>query len=147
MRQWQGIVLHHSATPDGIVLKDYNAIRQYHIEHNGWKDIGYHYVVEKVNGVYRIEPGRSIDKDGAHAFGFNKTHIGICCVGSFDNVAPSIELYLQLNNLIAVLVNTYKISYNNIIGHRDTYTLLKVLPQKTCPGNKFDIASAIHYDV
>jgi N-acetylmuramoyl-L-alanine amidase len=139
MRQWRGIVIHHSETADNGTLLDLEAIRQYHIKHNGWQDIGYHYVIEKVGGVYRVFAGRSIETDGAHALGFNTSHIGICCVGNFDLDSPSQELYDCLSNLIGFLKNTYGIKDNNIIGHRDTYVLRGVPVEKSCPGKKYEM--------
>ena len=93
MKQWKGVVIHHSETDDNGTPKDLDALRKYHIEHNGWSDIGYHYIIEKVGGVYRVFAGRSINQNGAHAIGFNGTHIDVCCVGNFDIDSPEEELY------------------------------------------------------
>ncbi|GAG83798.1 unnamed protein product [marine sediment metagenome] len=43
------VILHHSLTKDGEV-KDFDAIKKYHIEKMNMIDIGYHYVIEMVNG-------------------------------------------------------------------------------------------------
>ena len=139
MKKWTGAVIHHSETADNGTLKNMEAIRQYHIEHNGWQDIGYHYVIEKVGGIYRIFAGRNIEQNGAHALGFNSTHIGVCCVGNFDLESPPQELYDCLKNLLSVLKKSYGIIDNNIIGHRDTFVLRKVKVEKSCPGKKFDM--------
>ena len=53
-------------------------IRRWHKEERGWKDIGYHYVINR-NG--HIMVGRPLDKVGAHVINHNTGTIGICLVG------------------------------------------------------------------
>jgi N-acetylmuramoyl-L-alanine amidase len=74
-REWTGIVVHHSASPLSTTIRD---IRKWHVEENGWSDVGYHFVIES-DGTVRA--GRPLDRIGAHARGRNATHIGICLVG------------------------------------------------------------------
>lgn len=142
MKQWQGIVLHHSESNDNGTALDTKDIRKWH-KHQGWNDIGYHFICEKVNDKHMIIPGRSLSRNGAHAKGFNATHIGICLIGNYDLIEPTNEAYRLLNNLITTLKHVYGITDNNILGHRDTYTLLGEKVIKTCPGKKFDIKAAI----
>lgn len=60
-------------------------IRRWHVEGNGWSDIGYHYYI-KLNGDIFL--GRSIQKAGAHCFGHND-ELGVCFEGGkFDNGEP-----------------------------------------------------------
>lgn len=139
-RNWKGIVIHHSKTKDNIILNDFNAIKKYHIEVNHWNDIGYHFVIEKIDDIYVIKTGRTLDKIGAHALGFNGSYIGICCVGDYDIIEPSIEMIDILKKHIAFLKTKFiNIVDKNIIGHRDTYLLRNVPIEKTCPGKKFDM--------
>jgi hypothetical protein len=53
-------------------------IRRWHKEERGWKDIGYHYVINR-NG--HIMVGRPLDKVGAHVIDHNTGTVGICLVG------------------------------------------------------------------
>jgi len=66
-------VLHHTVSPDWSVER----IRKIHMEENGWKDVGYHYII-RADGT--IEKGRDINKVGAHAKGRNN-YIGIALTG------------------------------------------------------------------
>jgi len=45
----------------------------------GWSGIGYHYVI-RVDGV--VDPGRPVEKTGAHVKGHNRDSIGICLIGT-----------------------------------------------------------------
>lgn len=56
-------------------------IREWHVKGNGWKDIGYHYVIRRDGS---IEEGRPLDQIGAHVAGQNTGSIGICLVGGID---------------------------------------------------------------
>jgi len=132
------IVIHHSWTKDGSV-KDWDAIKRYHIETNGWNDIGYQIGIEKVGDKYEVLPGREIGEVGAHAKGFNAKSIGICLVGNFDSAPPSDEQLYLLASVCRELQRKYKIFRDQVIGHRETYILLNEPVQKSCPGKMFDL--------
>lgn len=159
------IVIHHSMSVDGTT-RDWDAIRKYHMSwrYNGeiisqakyndlfeqgktvglevpWKDVGYHFGIEKLDDKYVVLPGRKIGEIGAHAQGFNARSVGICCVGNFDKEAPSPELIYVLKSLCRQLQIEFAIPQDQVIGHRETYALLEP-PQpvaKTCPGSMFDL--------
>ncbi len=119
------IIIHHSATTDGLMLKDYDAIRNYHINHNAWRDIGYHWVIESVNNQYRIIKGRDENDDGAHCIGQNTQSIGICLVGNFLEQEPP---EAQVQTLIYLIKDIYsRHGQLPIYGHKDFYAT-------TCPG-------------
>ena len=69
MRDINLLVVHCSATQAGL---DVGAaeIRKWHVG-QGWKDIGYHYVIRRSGA---IEPGRPESEVGAHAQGTTHTH-------------------------------------------------------------------------
>ena len=81
MRKIDKIIIHCSATPEG---KDFivQQIRQWHTlpkpKGNGWRDIGYHFVIYRDGSVHT---GRPIEQIGAHTSGYNANSIGICYIG------------------------------------------------------------------
>lgn len=119
------IIIHHSATTDGLVLKDFDAIKRYHINENGWRDIGYHYVIESVSNQYQIIPGRGENEEGAHCVGQNTQSIGICLVGDFTKQEPPEG---QIQTLVYLIKDIYK-RYGPlpIYGHKD-------FNSTSCPG-------------
>lgn len=129
------IILHHSLTKDGEV-KDYNSIKEYHVSYKGFKDIGYHYVIEQVYDKYIILKGRDEKTEGAHTIGENNSSIGICVVGNFD------EDYLPVKHLSKVveLIRDIHNRYDNlpIYGHKD-YPNPNNGYIKTCPGKNFPL--------
>lgn len=124
-----GICIHHSLTADGS-HRDADAIRRYHVETNGWNDIGYHYLVERVGGKIRIVEGRPAEFQGAHCPPLNATHLGVCIVGNYDLQAPDEEMLQALQSLCQQLMERHHIPMRGIAYHCD-------YSHKTCPGSKF----------
>ena len=159
---WTGIVIHHSATKDGN-LNDWEGIRKFHTSYrlNGdiiskdkareltdlgekrivkpWTDIGYHFGLERVGGDLQVQVGRPLSKTGAHAVGFNHTHIGVCIVGNFDKAAPEKEVLDCAARLVRNIMYTFRLSHQAILGHRETFALRGVPVEKTCPGTLWDM--------
>lgn len=146
MRAIRWIVIHSSDTADKQgrpVDADIEQMRRYHVEHNGWRDIGYHYVI-RMNGA--LEYGRPLAQEGAHVGGFNGESIGICVSGDGD-LAPFTEAQrAALAHLCAKLCVEFKILPDAVIGHREADDHGAPHVAKTCPGTKVDM-EAIRDDV
>jgi|Wag4MinimDraft_13_1082653.scaffolds.fasta_scaffold02729_2 hypothetical protein len=125
---YEGIIIHHSATRDSA-SKSWSAIRDYHIHTNGWRDIGYHFGVERIGDQYQILGGRPLSEMGAHTAGHNNT-IGICLVGDFDEQAPADEAMQLLFRLILGLMIAYGFKPEQVRFHSD-------YSEKSCPGRYF----------
>lgn len=133
------IIIHHSLTKDGDVV-DYDAMKRYHVNKKGWRDIGYHYVIEKVGDSYKIIKGRDEKMIGAHTKGENANSIGICLVGNFDIAPPTKE---QLEKLYELLQDIFKRhGMLPIFGHCN-FPDPKTGHRKTCPGTKFPMEEVI----
>ena len=134
------IIIHHSLTEDGATVS-WNAITDYHVNVNGWKDVGYHYGAELVGDRYNIFKGRMDNEDGAHCIGFNDKSIGICLVGNYDISEPCEQQIALLKKLVNSLREIYGIPLENVLGHWETYGLRGVPVEKSCPGNKFSMTN------
>ena len=75
------LIIHCSATRPGMDIGA-KEIRNWHVNDNGWNDIGYHDVIRR-DGT--IEPGRDKAVAGAHCAGYNANSIGVCMVGGIDD--------------------------------------------------------------
>ena len=126
------IIIHCSATPDGREVS-WGAIRRFHVEQRGWRDIGYHYGIELVGDYYEILQGRFPDEEGAHCRGQNYDSIGVCLVGSFDEQPPPEAQIERAIHLVAWLCRRFVIPAKYVYGHREFD------PKKTCPGAAFDL--------
>ena len=144
------VIVHHSLSPDGVT-RNADAIRRYHVEHNGWSDVGYHFLVELIGSCYESVTGRPITQNGAHCkeLGMNRNSIGVCLIGNFDIAVPNPAQLAELVNLIKHLMSEYKIPARNVLGHREVGKLAGydwekigrtgVRQYKTCPGTHFDM--------
>lgn len=125
MRKIDKIIVHCTAT---IAGREYTVddIRSWHVQGNGWSDIGYHWVIG-LNG--EIWAGRPEHKVGAHCSGYNANSIGVCYVGglSKNNGASDTRTQKQKQSL-RLLLSDLKERYPNakIHGHRD-------FSKKACP--------------
>jgi hypothetical protein len=136
-RDWQWIVVHHSATPSG----DAAHFDRMHKD-KGWDELGYHFVIgngtDSGDGQIEVGPRWPIQKHGAHAKTpdqrYNNYGIGICLVGNFDLDRPTAKQMQSLARLTAYLMKTYSIRPDHVLGHRDTGRATD------CPGEHMDMA-------
>ncbi|GAA2622745.1 hypothetical protein GCM10010425_17090 [Streptomyces spororaveus] len=77
-----GFTVHYS---DGPTSQTVRAIQNYHMDGQGWSDIGYNFLVDRDGRIYE---GRGWDVVGAHATGHNTTHIGACFIGYDGDATP-----------------------------------------------------------
>ena len=119
MRNINRIIIHHTATPAHMNI-GVREIRHWHVEDNGWSDIGYHFVIRR-DGV--AEAGRPIKIPGAHAKGHNADSIGIALVGTGPDVTR--HQWRSLNEKVILLMAQY--GNPDVIGHRD-------IANTQCPG-------------
>lgn len=133
MRSIDTIIVHCSYTPPSMNIGAAE-IRRWHVEERDWADIGYHYVIRRDGAC---EPGRPIEKNGAHAKGHNGGSIGVCLVGGMaeGDRRPDCNFtcsqWASLRLLVRELMELYDIDVARIIGHRD------VNAGKACP--TFDV--------
>jgi N-acetyl-anhydromuramyl-L-alanine amidase AmpD len=141
-REINAIVVHGSWTKPGLNV-DADEIRKWHVEGNGWSDIGYHFVIRR-DGV--VEDGRPVNTPGAHVADHNKDTIGICLVGGRADDNPSTvnmdeftkqELLWEFNytekqmKALGALVDKLQAKHacERVVGHRDFPNVTK-----RCPG-------------
>lgn len=135
MRDINLIVIHCAATQPSLDVTA-ELIRDWHVNENGWSDIGYHYVIGRDG---KCEKGRDLDRDGnvdeevgAHVLGHNKNSIGICLAGGTDEDGePECNFtrpqYESLAVLLAKLTSEYKGA--KVLGHCDLDS-----KKPDCPG-------------
>lgn len=140
MRAIKWIVVHTSQTVDKAgkpVDASVESIRLYHQEHNGWKDIGYHFVVRRDG---RVEQGRELAQVGAHVVRFNDESVGICVSGHGDLEDFTPQQHHALSALCAQLCVSLGLPPDSVIGHHEADEHGAPPVHKTCPGAKVSMA-------
>lgn len=130
-----GVFVHCTATPanwrhNGTSAERVEAIRQMHIRERGWKDIGYHWLIDR-DGT--ILPGRPETVVGAHVAGHNSGTLGVSLFGGQTSGPqdPFLKNYTlkqetALLRLLADIKSRTKIAW--VKGHN------QVDDGKACPG-------------
>lgn len=138
------MIVHHSAGPNSssnwaaTVLSIWN----FHVNTNGWCDIGYNWIIDPDGIVYEGRGGGNNVK-GAHFCGANSGTVGICLLGNFESDPPTAAALASLRKLLAwkscdsnldPLGTTFHTgtgkTINVISGHRDGCST-------QCPGDAF----------
>ena len=97
----------------------------------GWRDIGYHYLIERVKRRNEIFTGRFMTDSGAHTKqqGMNYKSLGICVVGNYDEEEVPLALWQKTVGLVKSLTTLLNIPIENVEGHRDYASY------KSCPAS------------
>jgi flagellar hook assembly protein FlgD len=148
-------IVHHTAGSNSYTASQsagiVRAIEIYHVQGNGWNDIGYNFLVDKYGQIFEGRYGgmtRAVI--GAHAMGFNAGSVGAALIGSYSTATVTPAAKAALVSLLAWRLDlshvdprsrVVRISAGNpryppgtavtlaaISGHRDTYPT-------SCPGS------------
>ncbi|WP_371497369.1 peptidoglycan recognition protein [Kitasatospora sp. NBC_00374] len=151
----KAVFVHHTDTANNYSCSDSAAIIRsiylYHVQSNGWRDIGYNFLVDRCGTIFEGRAGGVIEPVlGAHTLGFNTASSGVAAIGSFgtasapqaqqDGIVKIAAWKLGLTDQDAAGSTTlvsasdgsrYKkgtsVSFKTISGHRDAFAT-------ECPG-------------
>lgn len=112
-RKVDKIIVHHTASPQNTTV---DQIRDWHVNGNGWSDIGYHYII-LADGT--LERGRNVNRTGAHCKNKNKGSIGVCVTGNTSNEPPTMQQIESLKGTLGMLIEDYLLTRQDVYGHRD----------------------------
>ncbi|MFJ6836514.1 N-acetylmuramoyl-L-alanine amidase [Streptomyces sp. NPDC091209] len=153
----KAVFVHHTVDANDYSCADsaamVRAIRAYHIVSNGWKDIGYNFLVDKCGTIFEGRKGGvDLPVVGAHNPGFNTNTTGIAVLGEYTSIDASAAAKASVAQIAAWKLGQYgydatgkvdltagiangkfalgqTASFYRISGHRDGYST-------ECPGDK-----------
>ncbi|MBW8736549.1 MAG: N-acetylmuramoyl-L-alanine amidase [Streptomyces turgidiscabies] len=108
----KAVVVHHTAETNDYTCDQSPAmirgIYTYHVKTNGWKDIGYNFLVDRCGTIFEGRKG-GVDKPvfGAHAYGFNSQTTGISVLGNYSLVTPPTAVLTSVARLAAWKLGQY----------------------------------------
>lgn len=117
-RRIERVFIHCSAS-DYDHHDDVSVIRKWHIEENGWSDVGYHFFITRSG---KIQFGRDIERTPSSQKGHNVSTISICLHGKENYTEEQFESLRKLCFMIN-LVYHGNISFH---GHNEVSV-------KSCP--------------
>ena len=106
--------VHHTVNANNYAPADVPAIlrgiQAYHMDSNGWDDIGYNFLVDRFGRVWEGRSG-GIDRPviGAHTLGFNTGSTGVSVIGDFTSTNPPDASLQAVGQLLA-----WKFSLNGV---------------------------------
>lgn len=108
-------------------------IRRWHVEERGWRDIGYHFLIDR-DGT--VATGRPIEQIGAHVRGHNRRTVGICLLGGHGSAVTDKfrdNFTREQRAAVATLIYDLRQKYGWLAlrGHND-------YAAKACPGFRVD---------
>ncbi len=158
----KAVFVHHTAETNNYSCADSAAIVRglyaYHVKANGWKDLGYNFVVDKCGTIFEGRKG-GVDRPvfGAHTYGFNRDTAGIAVIGTYTDTAAPSAATTAVARVAAWKLGQYKVdpagttrltagatqknfagtafttgtayTFNTVSGHRDGFNT-------QCPGTK-----------
>ena len=139
-------IVHHTAGANDYDAEDVPAILRgihtFHVEGQGWDDVGYNMFADKYGRLWEGRAG-GLSKAvvGAHAGGYNTGTFGISVLGTFESKAPPQKTLDAVSGAIAWKLSLSGTSVDakttvagermrTVIGHRDVGTT-------SCPGDAF----------
>jgi hypothetical protein len=110
--------LHHTAGGNGYAAADVpgilRGIQRYHVETNGWSDIGYNLLIDRFGTVYEGRAGSAeLAVVGAQAGGFNTESFGIAVIGDYTAASLPPETVESLARLLAW---KYDVHHVDVLG-------------------------------
>lgn len=139
-KQWNAIVLHHSATENGNAA----IFDRTHREENHWDGVGYDFVIgngtNSGDGQVEVTFRWKQQVAGAHCGGTpdnwaNEKAVGICLVGNFNRTIATDRQMQSLVKLVRFLQKRYGIPTSQVYGHCSTPGARIT----ECPGRNFPL--------
>ncbi|MFI5984990.1 peptidoglycan recognition protein [Streptomyces sp. NPDC051555] len=154
-KEVKAVFVHHTAQTNAYDCTDSAALMRglqtLHVRTNGWKDLGYNFVVDKCGTVFEGRRG-GVDRPvtGAHTLGFNTDTMGVAVIGEYSTQEPSDAAMSAVARLAAWKLGRYgydpqgsvtltsgldngkfrtgvQARFERISGHRDAFST-------ECPG-------------
>ncbi len=146
--------VHHTVNANDYAAADVPAmlrsIQAYHMDSNGWDDIGYNFLVDRFGTAWEGRAGSlNAPVVGAHTEGFNTGSVGVAILGDFRTTAPSQASVAAASRVLGWKLGTSGVDPNGTAtmtsGGNDTFAQGNVVvfpaiaghrdgKSTTCPG-------------
>ena len=129
------VILHHTWSPTAAQYRGqatWDAIRRYHVNRNGWRDIGYHLGCAPDGSIWRLRP---VEQSGAHTLNRNARSIGVAIIGNYDTGYDDARRVLPTAaDIVAACCRRHNLPTTAVRFHRE-------FAAKSCPGTGIDLTA------
>ncbi|MFD6229792.1 peptidoglycan recognition protein [Streptomyces sp. NPDC060232] len=132
----KALFVHHTAATAPYECTDSAAIVRglhvYHVKTNGWRDLGYNFLVDKCGTLFEGRQG-GVDQPvmGAHTYGFNSESTSVAVLGDYTNAGASPAALEGISKMAAYKLGQYDVDMDG------TTTLTAGATQKNYAGTSF----------
>ncbi|MFI8362984.1 peptidoglycan recognition protein [Streptomyces sp. NPDC085612] len=108
----KAVFVHHTAATTPYECSESAAIVRslhvYHVQGNGWRDLGYNFLVDKCGTVFEGRQG-GVDQpvQGAHTYGWNAESTSVSVLGDYTNAGASGAALDAVNRVAAYKLGQY----------------------------------------
>ncbi len=134
-------VVHHTAGTSDYSSAEVPAVlrsvQAYHMDANGWNDIGYNFAVDRFGRVWEARSGgvtRAVI--GGHARGFNTGSTGVVVLGNFETAVPSSAAVNSVGSLLAWKFAVHDVDPRTTVAFRAGEGSPKYPPGTVLPMNR-----------
>lgn len=136
--------VHHTASSNGYTCKNADAvirsIYSYHVLSQGWRDIGYNFLIDRCGTIYEGRAGGVAEPVmGAHTYGHNHNSTGIALLGTYSDTQPSKRARDALAQLTAWKLGRHGVNpraSRDRVSGGGTYAPGTVVRMKTLSGHR-----------
>lgn len=156
-------VVHHTATSNSYSSADVpgilRSIQAFHMDANGWSDIGYNFLIDRFGRTWEGRAGGMGNPViGAHAAGFNTGSVGVSLIGNFVGASPTASALEATSRVIGWKLGIYGVdptgranitsrgstsipagqvvNLPRVVGHRD-------VGSTACPGSAYSSLGSV----
>lgn len=134
--RWTHCIVHHTAAKDDPRSMQADQIIDYHVRVKHWRDAGYHFLFEMIDGIPVAIFLRPLTLNGSHARGWNHFAVGTVFAGNFELTFPPAELIsMAVEDVYRPIIRgLLNITPDHIYRH-------DMVGQTACPGSNLLLTS------
>lgn len=125
------LTIHHTVQGNVSGPAAVRQVQNWHMDGNGWADIGYHFLIDRDGTIYAANPENRV---GAHVLNQNRGNLGISLIGSFHKEQLPDAQKRAAAAMVRYLGKKYNITINrnNVKGHGERMST-------ECPGGNVNL--------
>ncbi|MFI8827348.1 peptidoglycan recognition protein [Streptomyces sp. NPDC053431] len=147
----KAVFVHHTTDADYSCADSaavVRAIHVYHVKTNGWRDLGYNFLVDKCGKIFEGRQG-GVDQPvmGAHTYGWNSESTSVSFIGDYTSQTAPQAALISAARVVAYKLGQYGVDPGSTSvtltagGDPATETLSNYFGKKFTPGQQYTFSA------